>query len=68
MPHIFTDAQWRKSSRSAQANDQCVELADLAGVIAVRDSKDPNGPKLTLAPTTWHALALRIKGLDRDQA
>lgn len=36
---------WKKSSRSAGVNN-CVELA-WAG--AVRDSKNPNGPMLTVA-------------------
>ncbi|MEV5576615.1 DUF397 domain-containing protein [Spirillospora sp. NPDC052269] len=68
MPHNFTDAQWRKSSRSAQANDQCIELADLADVVAVRDSKDPDGPKLTLDATSWRTLARRIKNLNHGRA
>lgn len=39
-----TRAKWRKSSRSG-GNGQCVELAN-AG--AVRDSKNPAGPTLTV--------------------
>ncbi|MFG1834343.1 DUF397 domain-containing protein [Micromonospora chersina] len=32
----------------------CVEVADnLAGVVAVRDSKDPAGPVLTFDPAAW---------------
>ncbi|TDB87148.1 DUF397 domain-containing protein [Actinomadura sp. KC216] len=34
--------------------------------MGVRDSKDPDGPKLTLAPTAWHALTRRIKHGDHD--
>ncbi|MDB4873187.1 MAG: hypothetical protein JWL97_4191 [Gemmatimonadales bacterium] len=37
-------AEWRKSSRSNEANTGCVEIsADLPGMIAVRDSKHPTG-------------------------
>jgi hypothetical protein len=38
---------WRKSSFSGAEN--CVELAHLGAAIAVRDSKDPEGPVLTIA-------------------
>ena len=40
---------WRKSSHSGSNGGDCVELADAAGaVVAVRDSKDPDGPVLLL--------------------
>ncbi|MEV4251696.1 DUF397 domain-containing protein [Spirillospora sp. NPDC049652] len=68
MPHNVSNARWRKSSRSAQANDQCVELAGFADVVAVRDSKDPDGPKLTLTTDDWRALTRGVKSLGGDQA
>ncbi|HEU5025056.1 MAG TPA: DUF397 domain-containing protein [Spirillospora sp.] len=41
---------WRKSTRSGSNGGNCVELADAAGAVAhavaVRDSKDPDGPVL----------------------
>ncbi|MBW8482137.1 DUF397 domain-containing protein [Actinomadura parmotrematis] len=55
------EAQWRKSSRSAHQGGECVEVADLASVVAVRDSKDPEGPRLALKGAAWSALAERIK-------
>lgn len=42
---------WRKATRSMNASN-CVELAGLTHVVAVRDSKDPNGPVLLLTPAT----------------
>ncbi|MBW8487301.1 DUF397 domain-containing protein [Actinomadura parmotrematis] len=43
------DVKWRKSSRSSGAGDAaCIELAALPRQVAVRDSKDPGGPKLLL--------------------
>ena len=54
-------AQWRKSSYSS-ANGACVEVADLPEAIAVRDSKDPAGPKLIFSRQAWAAFVERAKG------
>jgi len=52
----LTGAQWRKSSRSGNNGGNCVEVArNLPGVVAVRDSKDPEGPKLVFTPAEWEA-------------
>lgn len=58
-------AQWRKSSYSGGSGGNCVEVAgNLPGEVAVRDSKDPNGPALLFTPAQWLAFvsAMRSPG------
>ena len=39
--------QWRKSSHSEGGGvGECVEVAGVANTVLIRDSKDPNGPRL----------------------
>ncbi|HZB29877.1 MAG TPA: DUF397 domain-containing protein [Streptosporangiaceae bacterium] len=57
---------WRKSSYSGtQDESDCVEVAGLPGhtvrVIGVRDSKNPAGPVLNLAPAAFRTLLHRLK-------
>ncbi|MER8183025.1 DUF397 domain-containing protein [Kitasatospora sp. NPDC094015] len=48
---------WRKSSHSG-GNGACVEIAVPSSVsIAVRDSKDPEGPQLHFPNAVWSAFA-----------
>ncbi|MEU7294570.1 DUF397 domain-containing protein [Streptomyces exfoliatus] len=48
-------ATWRKSSFSGDTGGQCVEVADLTAHIAVRDSKNPEGPAFLTAPAAFTA-------------
>lgn len=54
--HAPAPPTWRKSSYSGSGNDTCVEVASLAGIIAIRDSKDPEGPTISLTPRAFHRL------------
>ncbi|MDX3111193.1 DUF397 domain-containing protein [Nonomuraea angiospora] len=55
-------AVWKKSSRSGNNGGNCVEVAtNLPGVIAVRDSKNPNGPALRFTQAEWDAFLGGVK-------
>ena len=58
----LTHADWRKSSYSGSNGGDCVEVArNLPGTIAVRDSKNPTGPVLLIAPGDWARFLTRLR-------
>jgi hypothetical protein len=60
-PHAtLAGATYQKSSRST-ATGNCVEVANLdGGHRAIRDSKNPTGPTLTIAAAEWTAFTTRL--------
>ncbi|WP_018655681.1 DUF397 domain-containing protein [Actinomadura flavalba] len=54
---------WRKSSRSGGNEAQCVEVANVPATVAVRDSKDPSGPKLLVGRGDFRRFAGVVKTL-----
>ncbi|MFB4301630.1 DUF397 domain-containing protein [Actinomadura sp. NTSP31] len=54
---------WRKAAKSHEEGDACIELASIEHVIAVRDSKDPNGPRLTMCRSDFRQLAETLKNI-----
>ncbi|SNS52721.1 protein of unknown function [Actinomadura meyerae] len=52
---------WRKSTHSGNDGGDCVELADLGEVVGLRDSKDPDGPKLVVRRAEFSALLTSLK-------
>ncbi|MFI1285564.1 DUF397 domain-containing protein [Streptomyces sp. NPDC020858] len=51
----LTGALWRKSSYSGGTGGECVEVAAQPCLVAVRDSKNPDGPVFTVAPEAFGA-------------
>ncbi|WP_460793049.1 DUF397 domain-containing protein [Micromonospora sonneratiae] len=47
--------RWRKSTRSGDNGGSCVEVAEVADAVAVRDSKDPSGPAFIFEQCSWSA-------------
>ena len=62
----MAEQAWIKSSYSgSEAN--CVEVArGEPRVVAVRDSKDPDGPKLVVAPEEWRTFTASVKAGRHD--
>jgi len=62
---MFRDLPWRRAQRSV-ANGACVELAPVNGMVAMRDSKDPDGPVLMYTATEWGAFLHGAKAGEFD--
>jgi hypothetical protein len=55
---------WRRSTRSnGNGGGNCVEVAFLAGAVAVRDSKDPGGAVLCFGGGAWSAFVRAVERL-----
>lgn len=58
----LTGAIWHKSSLSGNNGGNCVEVAaNLPGVVAVRDSKNAEGPKLVFTTGEWTAFTAGVR-------
>jgi hypothetical protein len=62
-------ADWHKSTRSNGNGGNCVEVArNLPGIVAVRDSKNPHGPVLTVEAAGWRDFIADVKAGRDDLA
>jgi hypothetical protein len=52
---------WRKSSYSDSSGGACVEIAGISRTIAVRDSKDVNGPVLAFGRSAFRTFVGEIR-------
>ncbi|MFI0373204.1 DUF397 domain-containing protein [Actinomadura sp. 1N219] len=57
----LSPSNWRKSTYSDASGGNCIEVAGVASIVAVRDSKDPDGPKLAFGHAAFGALARDIR-------
>ncbi|WP_030921175.1 DUF397 domain-containing protein [Streptosporangium amethystogenes] len=68
----LTGATWHKSSLSGSSGSDCVEVAvmdvsgtdykaDLGPLHVIRDSKNPEGPKLFFTRSEWDAFVGGVK-------
>ncbi|MGW1884225.1 DUF397 domain-containing protein [Streptomyces sp. NPDC001970] len=59
-------AAWRKSSYSGSSGGDCVEIAARPRRVAVRDSKNPEGPVFAVAPAAFAAFAAFVAAAADD--
>ena len=58
---------WRRASYSGGNGGECVEVASTAmALVAVRDSKNPNGPKLAFMPSGWQSFIQHVRNTAID--
>ncbi len=57
----INNVTWRKASHSGGNGGACIEVASTGKAhVAIRDSKDPKGPKLAFTPPMWQAFIQRV--------
>ena len=62
-PADLSAARWRKSTRSAGGSSNCVEVAHLPTLVAIRDSKNPHGGTLIINRAAFRHL---LDGVRRE--
>jgi len=67
LAHHLKGAVWKKGSRSnGSGGNNCVEVAFLDDAVAVRDSKDRQGPALMFTQAEWTAFVGSAKDGEFD--
>ncbi|GAA3821804.1 DUF397 domain-containing protein [Streptomyces coacervatus] len=59
---------WHKSSYSSSASGDCVEVATCPTTIHIRDSKNKQGPRLTLSSPAWEGFLTHLTARPAGQA
>jgi hypothetical protein len=55
------DLNWRKASYSSNGGGECVEVADHADRVLVRDTQARSGPVLCFSPDVWRGFTGQLK-------
>jgi hypothetical protein len=58
---VEVGADWRKASYSNSNGGACVEVGVGSQLVAVRDSKDPDGPRLAFSAGAWDTFLRQVK-------
>jgi hypothetical protein len=58
---LAPESAWYKSSYSDGTGNNCIETAGLPNDVAVRDSKDKQGPALVFPKPTWAAFVTGVR-------
>jgi Domain of unknown function (DUF397) len=71
----LTGAVWQRASTTGEPGEACVEVAIMPGtkegsdeVIAMRDSRSPEGPVLIFTPDEWRAFTAGVQDGEFDLA
>jgi Domain of unknown function (DUF397) len=54
------DPHWRKASYSDNGGN-CTEVAAVPDAVLVRDTKDPDGPRLAFGRQAWQAFTATVR-------
>ena len=57
---VAPESAWFKSSYSSGSEGNCIEAADVTPHVAVRDSKDRQGPALVFPRGSWSSFVAGV--------
>ena len=58
---MVNKASWRKSSYSGGSGGNCVEVANAASTVMVRDTRDRDGGTLAFTAGAWKAFTASLR-------
>ncbi len=61
----MAERDWRKSSYTVR--DECVEITEVGGSAAIRDSKNPRGTQLRVSTGSWRSFLAHVKAGEYDR-
>lgn len=66
-PLDLSSVTWRKASRSSGSGNDCVELATVGNLVAVRDSKHPERHTMLVSRSALQQLVEEIRAGHHDR-